>query len=137
MNENLETMRREKSGDEHAFTYHVRFKREWRHDLFVNLIRAMHQIARENERKEMIEKWLASSFYFCTSAIPRWACHPNFTKIFDEEYYQYAYEILDDLTNYLLTNNDRFQIFEDGIDEVVRRLTDCCGIEPDQIAIVK
>ena len=55
----------------------------------------------ENEaEKEVVERWIAEGFWYIQWFTKDWTTHPNFPQPYSKEYYQKAYQLLDDLADY-------------------------------------
>jgi hypothetical protein len=45
----------------------------------------------------LLDRWMAEGFWYVPSFVRDWTTHPNFPRIHNAEYYQKAYQRLDDL----------------------------------------
>ena len=51
----------------------------------------------EYSESDSLERWMAEGFWFLPSFIREWTTHSSFPRVHEAEYYQRAYERLDDL----------------------------------------
>jgi len=97
MDDYLLVLRSEFEAGDGAFLIRLRTGMHWDKESFTRLITAMQQCCQQHSKSETLERWMANGFWYVPSFVREWTTHPNFPRVHSTEYYQKAYERLDDL----------------------------------------
>lgn len=93
----LETLRCEFDAEENSFLIKLRCDFYWDKDAFERLTEAMRDYCYESQEKNLLERWIAEGFWFISHFVKDHSLHPSFPRPYAPEYYEKAYERLDDL----------------------------------------
>ncbi len=96
-------LRHEFGAEEGSFLLQLRVHLEWDRDAFDRLLAAMETCCRDHAGEEKLDRWLAEGFWYLTSFVRDWTTHPQFPRPFPEEYYDAAYQRLDELAEWFFT----------------------------------
>jgi hypothetical protein len=80
-----------------SFISKLRPDLNWDKAAFTRLTTAMKVCCERQSSAEQIERWIARGFWYIPRFVREWTTHPNFPKPYPIEYYDRAYERLDDL----------------------------------------
>jgi hypothetical protein len=90
-------LRSEFDAEEGSFLLKMRCELAWDVDVFERVSSAMASCCRAKEGDGLIERWISEGFWYYSWAVKDWTTHPNFPRYHVAEYYQAAYEYLNDL----------------------------------------
>lgn len=93
----LALLRREFEADEGSFLLRLRGDMEWDRAAFSRLVEAMESCCRRGEGSERLERWQVAGFWYLSWFVRSWTSNPNFPRPYPAEYYESAYERLEDL----------------------------------------
>ncbi|HET6384326.1 MAG TPA: hypothetical protein VFJ58_13110 [Armatimonadota bacterium] len=94
----LRVLRNEFEAAEGSFLIRIRTDLNWERESFTRLITSMQRCCEEYSDSETLDRWMAEGFWYVPSFVRDWTTHPNFPRIHEPEYYQRAYQRLDDLS---------------------------------------
>ena len=97
MDDYLLVLRSEFEASDGSFLIQLRSDLHWDKESFTRLITAMQQCCQKHSKSETLERWMANGFWYVPSFVREWTTHPNFPRVHSAEYYQKAYQRLDDL----------------------------------------
>ena len=90
-------LKSEFDADDDSFSINLRIQLYWDKKAFARLTNAMKTCCEQEEKSESMERWLAEGFWYFSWFVKDWSQHENFPRPETEEYYEAAYERLDDL----------------------------------------
>ncbi|MBC7797837.1 MAG: hypothetical protein H7Z37_13270 [Pyrinomonadaceae bacterium] len=93
----LETLKREFDAEDDSFLIKLRCDFYWDKNAFERLTNAMKGYCEKNQENKLLERWIAEGFWFISHFVKDYSSHPHFPKPYTPEYYEKAYERLDDL----------------------------------------
>ena len=97
MNDYLKLLRHEFEAGDGSFLIQLRSDLIWEKASFNRLIAVMQSCCEAFSRSDTLERWMAEGFWYVPWFVRDWTTHPNFPRIHQPEYYEKAYERLDDL----------------------------------------
>ena len=97
MDDYLGVLRNEFEAGDGSFLIQIRPDLNWDKASFTRLITAMQRCCEEIGESETLDRWMAEGFWYVPSSVRDWTTHPNFPKVHEPEYYETAYQRLDDL----------------------------------------
>ena len=97
MDNYLEILRYEFEAGSESFLIKLRPGLEWDKAAFTRLSSAMKVCCERQSNAESVERWVARGFWYIPRFVRDWTSHPNFPKVYPGEYYEQAYQRLDDL----------------------------------------
>ena len=83
--------------EEDTFLIQLRPWLHWDKIAFTRLTQAMAICCRLTAGQEKLDRWVAEGFWFIPTFVRDWTTHPKFPREHSAEYYEAAYERLDDL----------------------------------------
>jgi hypothetical protein len=102
-------LRHEFAAEPNSFLIQLRCDLSWDQVAFSRLVQAMEQCARAHEGKEVIERWIASGFWYLECFTPDWSSQPHFSRPHGEVYYEAACNRLRDLSYWLFFGSSPYQ----------------------------
>jgi hypothetical protein len=114
MDHYLDILRSEFDAGSDSFLIKLRPDLDWDKAAFTRLSTAMKDCCERQSSTEPVERWIARGFWYVPRFVRDWTTHPNFPKIYPIEYYDCAYQRLDDLAFWFFlgqsphADNDRF-----------------------------
>ena len=114
MDNYLGILRNEFEAGSESFLSKLRPDLDWNKAAFTRLSTAMKVCCETQPGAETVERWIARGFWYILRFVREWTTHPNFPKIYPIEYYDRAYQRLDDLAFWFFfgqspyIDNDRF-----------------------------
>jgi len=93
----LKILKHEFEANDDSFLLKLRVQRKWDKKLFSRLVTAMKTYCESEAGSKSVERWTASGFWYLQLFVKDWTTHSNFPRVHSEEYYQKAYQLLDDL----------------------------------------
>lgn len=93
----LVILKHEFEANESSFLIKLRIDLEWDREAFSRLVAAMKVCCEKHSKKKVLDRWLANGFWYFGWFVKSWTMHPSFPRVHSKEYYQKAYERLDDL----------------------------------------
>lgn len=96
-NAHLAVLKHEFDAEEGSFLIQLRPNMEWDKEAFSRLVAAMQVCCRESEKKRTLPRWIANGFWYIPSFVKDWVSHPNFPRAYPSDYYERAFQRLDDL----------------------------------------
>jgi len=97
MTDNLTILRNEFGADDGSFLIRLRVHLTWDRDAFTRVITAMQTYCEQSDHPDTLERWIAEGFWFIPRFVRDWTTHENFPREHAAEYYERAFERLDDL----------------------------------------
>ena len=80
----------------------------WDAEAFVRLTEAMEAYCRTIPRGEQVDLWIAHEFWYVPAYVRKWTSHPGFPRQYSSDYYDRAYDRLDQLAWWYFTNSPPF-----------------------------
>ena len=105
----LEILKHEFEADDESFILKLRAHLEWDKALFSQLITAMKNYCENETDNKLVARWIAQGFWYIPQFTKDWTVHPNFPRVHSEEYYQKAYQLLDDLAYWFFMGESPYQ----------------------------
>jgi hypothetical protein len=93
-------LRREFKAESGTFTRALRSRLTWEREGFAAVVRAMHAICVDCADHPQLERWLAEGFWQSSTFITTWSGNREFPRTEPAEYYQRAWDQLNDLTGW-------------------------------------
>jgi hypothetical protein len=109
MDDYLLVLRNEFEAGEGSFLIRIRCHLDWDKSSFTRLITAMRRCCEEFSTSDTLERWMASGFWDVPSFVRNWTTHPSFPRVHEPEYYQKAYQRLDDLAHWFFTGESPYR----------------------------
>ena len=97
MEDYIQVLRQELNAEDGTFLLKLRPQLDWDESAFSRLVRAMHRCCEECASSETVERWLANGFWYIPRFTRDWVSHPSFPRTRSNEYYEMAFQLLDDL----------------------------------------
>ena len=82
---------------------------EWDKAAINQLTAAMKCCAEIKSNDTKLDRWLAEGFWFVPRFVREWTTHPNFPKVYSDEYYTKAFSQLDDLAYWYFMGQSPFE----------------------------
>ncbi|AUC15901.1 hypothetical protein BTO06_12395 [Tenacibaculum sp. SZ-18] len=80
-----------------SFLLELRTDLNWNHDSFINLLNELNAECKRTKESLNLSRDTACGIWYISDFIKNWTEHQNFPKEFAEEYYEKAYELINDL----------------------------------------
>lgn len=93
----LPVLRNEFEAGEGSFLIQIRPELEWHKPSFTRLITVMQKCCEEHSKSKKLDRWMANGFWYIPIFVREWTTHSSFPQVHGPEYYQQAYQRLDDL----------------------------------------
>ncbi len=93
-------LKREFHAQEGSFLLELRCDLRWNSLSFERLIKAMEACCKACAKAPQLERWMAEGFYYLPGFIKDWSAHEAFPKEQSRDYFNRAYEILDELAHW-------------------------------------
>ena len=97
MDNYIEILKREFDAEDGSFLVKLRSDLEWDKEAFSRLASVMQACCEEHENVETLERWITEGFWYIPTFVRSWTTHENFPRVHSKEYYEKAYQRLDDL----------------------------------------
>ncbi len=97
MDDYLTVLQNEFEAGEGSFLIQIRPDLNWDKTSFTRLISAMQTHCEHSGHLEKLDRWIAQGFWYIPDFVRTWTTHPNFPRVHTQEYYDQAYERLDNL----------------------------------------
>lgn len=91
------------------FVIQIRVHLNWDKASFTRLITAMERCCEEYSGTDSLERWMANGFWYVPQFVRDWTTHPDFPQEHEPEYYQQAYQRLDDLAYWFFWGESPYQ----------------------------
>lgn len=78
MEDYLAVLRNEFEAGDDSFLIQIRIDLVWKKDTFTRLVMAMHRCCEEHANSDVLERWMASGFYYLSTFVRDWTTHPSF-----------------------------------------------------------
>ncbi|WP_090436669.1 hypothetical protein [Duganella sp. CF458] len=104
-------LKEELQGEDGSFLIELRCNLKWNKKAFIRLIRAMQDYIERRPKSESLERWVAEGFWFLDHFVKEWSSHASFSRPYERQYYEDAYERLHDLAYWLFVGESPY---EDG-----------------------
>ncbi len=91
-------LQREFQSEEGSFLLELRTDLVWNKNKFDVLVDAMQHCAEAQQQEDPLERWLAEGFWYYSNFVRDWSSNPNFPRHHSDEYFEWAYTRLDDLS---------------------------------------
>ena len=108
-NDYVDVLKREFEAEEGSFLIELRCDLTWNLDSFSRLTTAMEACCRGNESNEALERWVANGFWYLSWFVAEWTRHPSFPRSHPDEYYQKAYQRLNDLAFWFFSGSSPYE----------------------------
>lgn len=115
------TLAQELSAEPGSFLFDLRGNFKWNHQAFVHLARLIFEACQKNANAQVLPKEQADGVYYLHEYGVLWAQHEHFDKAESPYYYEKAYKIVKDLTDYYFLS-DVFAISHDHFTEELQSL---------------
>ena len=97
MDNYVEVLRNEFEAGDGSFLIKLRPDLDWDKEAFSRLVVAMQLYCEKHAGSETLERWVAFGFWYIPRFVRDWTTHPNFPHQYPDNYYEQAYQRLDDL----------------------------------------
>jgi len=91
------TLLDELNGENGSFILELRIYLNWNHTSFINLMIELFRASQKTKYDITLQREIASGVWYISTFIKSWTEHENFPKKFSQEYYNKAYELINDL----------------------------------------
>ncbi|WMI68193.1 hypothetical protein [Mangrovimonas sp. YM274] len=92
------TLKDELNAEDGSFLLELRTDLNWNHDSFINLLTELNTECKRTKENLNLSRDIASGIWHISDFIKNWTEHNNFPKKYSDEYYNKAYELINDLT---------------------------------------
>ena len=97
MDDYLLVLRNEFEAGDGSFLIQLRPHLTWDKTSFTRLITVMQRCCEDYSEAETLDRWMAEGFWYVPTFVRDWTKNQNFPRSHPPEYYDSAYERLDDL----------------------------------------
>lgn len=104
-----------------SFLIQLRPSLNWNHNSFMNLIDKLYEECQRTEKDTTLDREITCGIWYISTFIKDWSTHENFPQKFPKEYYEKAYELIDDLVYYYFMAESLYiykSVVEDKIKEI-------------------
>ncbi|AFM05563.1 hypothetical protein Fleli_3232 [Bernardetia litoralis DSM 6794] len=111
----------ELNAEDNSFLIQLRSNLHWNHNSFMNLIDKLYKECQRTEKDTVLDREIACGIWYISTFIKDWSTDENFPQKFSEEYYENAYELIDDLVYHYFMAKSLYiykSIIEDKIKEM-------------------
>jgi hypothetical protein len=105
----LTVLRDEFDAEEGSFLIQMRSDLRWDKVAFTRLIVAMEQCCQAIDEQEKVDRWVAGGFWYVSFTIRDWTTHEQFPQDHGADYYEQAYQRLDDLAFWFFMGESPYQ----------------------------
>lgn len=91
------TLEDELNAENGSFLLELRTDLNWNHDSFINLLTELNTECKRTKENLNLSRDTACGIWYISDFIKNWTEHQNFPKEFAEEYYEKAYQLINDL----------------------------------------
>ncbi len=115
------TLMQELNAEDNSFLIEFRIDLNWNHISFVNLLNKLYEECQNRENDTMLSREIAGGIWYISNYIEDWSQHKAFPKKFSKEYYELAYELINDLTYHYFVGESLYQsksIVDNKIEEL-------------------
>ncbi len=91
------TLKDELNAENGSFILELRTKLHWNHNSFINLLTEINKEYKRTKENSNLPRDIASGIWYISVFIKSWSEHNSFPKEYVPEYYEKAYEIINDL----------------------------------------
>lgn len=91
------TLKDELNAEDGSFLLELRTNLNWNHDSFINLLTELNTECKRTKENLNLSRDTACGVWYISDFIKNWTVHPNFPKVFADEYYEKAYQLINDL----------------------------------------
>jgi hypothetical protein len=115
------TLKDELNAEEGSFLLELRTELNWNHDSLLNLLTKLNAECKRTKENLNLSREIASGIWYISDFIKNWTEHKNFPKKYPTEYYEKAYELINDLAYYYFMAESPYQS-ESGIENKIMEL---------------
>jgi hypothetical protein len=101
----IEELKFQFSAEEGSFLLKLRCDLEWDKESFTRLVTAMKECCEAHEGADTIERWLTEGFWYTNVFVRGHTMHPDFPRLYPQEYFEKAFQRLDDLAGWFFTGD--------------------------------
>jgi len=91
------TLKDELNAENGSFLLELRTEFNWNHKSFVNLMTELNNESNKTKNDSELSREITSGFWYVSDFIKNWTEHENFIKKLPTEYYNKAYELINDI----------------------------------------
>jgi hypothetical protein len=92
------TLKDELNAENGSFLLELRSDLNWNHKSFINLLNGLFAEYKRTKGNPDLSRDIASGIWYISDFIENWTKHPDFPKIYSNEYYETAYQLIYDLS---------------------------------------
>ena len=111
----------ELNAEKGSFLLELRTDFNWNHNSFLNLLSELNNECKKTKKDLNLSRDIASGIWYISDFIKSWAEHKNFPKKYSDEYYEKAYELINDLAYSYFMSESPYQS-ESGIENKITEL---------------
>ena len=115
------TLKDELNAENGSFLLELRTDFNWNHNSFVNLLSELNNECKRTKEDQYLSRDIASGIWYISDFIKSWTEHKNFQKKYSAEYYEKAYELINDLAHSYFMSESPYQS-ESGIENKITEL---------------
>jgi hypothetical protein len=104
-----------------SFLLELRTNLNWNHNSFINLLSELNNECKRTKNDLNLSRDIASGIWYISDFIKSWSEHKNFPKQYSAEYYEKAYELINDLAYSYFMSESPYQS-ENEIDNKITEL---------------
>jgi hypothetical protein len=109
MDNYLLLLRNEFEAGEGSFLIQIRPDLNWDKASFSRLITVMQRCCHEYSESDTLDRWMSEGFWYVPIFVRDWTTNPSFPRVHQPEYYQKAYQRLDDLAYWFFIGESPYQ----------------------------
>lgn len=103
------TLIEELNAEDNSFLIELRINLNWNPVSFINLLNKLYIECQDRENDTMLSREIAGGVWYISTFIKDWSQHEDFPKKFSKEYYELAYELINDLTYHYFVGGSLYQ----------------------------
>lgn len=120
------TLIEELNVEDGSFLIELRINLNWNHVSFINLLNKLYEECQNRENDRMLSREIAGGIWYISTFVKDWSQHEDFPKKFSKEYYELAYDLINDLTYHYFVGESLYQsksTVDDKIEEMKNKFT--------------
>ncbi|HEX8612752.1 MAG TPA: hypothetical protein VF800_15805 [Telluria sp.] len=106
--DHLLVLKEEFQAGDGSFLLELRCDLNWNRKAFVRLVSAMQEYIEKRPESETLERWIAEGFWHLDHFVKEWCSHASFSRPYEQQYYEDAYERLHDLAYWLFVGESPY-----------------------------
>ena len=92
------TLKDELYAENGSFILELRTELKWNHNSFINLLTEINKECKRTNESSSLPRDIAGGIWYISEFIKSWTEHKSFPKEYNDEYYEKAYGLINDLT---------------------------------------